>query len=364
MIQLLVFREHLQKFYQKYSLVLNMLFRFAAGYIAFYAADRVIGYSPLLNSTWVEVLAGCISMVFPVQMLLFLVSVFVVLQIAYVSSYLAVTTALIFAALYFMYIRFLPKHGFVILSMPVLYALDIPYVAPLIMGLISAPVSIMPVSFGTIVYYLISDTVYVVNTSTDNSINMYKLVIQQLLADTQMYVSICIFAVVIMAVYFIRNMKADYSFEIAILAGSFINLILFLGVNYLMDINVNVMKFLSGIALSCLLAWIIQFFRLPLNYSGAENLQFEDDEYYYYVRAVPKMNITAARKKVQRFNSHNGRDGNVIETIAEEEAENIPLEGDGGLKQDMDTTARHDFDFTVSLDKEDLEEIEKMKKKD
>ena len=185
MIQLLVFREHLQKFYQKYSLVLNMLFRFAAGYIAFYAADRVIGYSPLLNRTWVEVLAGCISMVFPVQMLLFLVSVFVVLQIAYVSSYLAVTTALIFAALYFMYIRFLPKHGFVILSMPVLYALDIPYVAPLVMGLISAPVSIMPVSFGTIIYYLISDTVYVINTSTDNSINMYKLVISR-------YTDVCV----------------------------------------------------------------------------------------------------------------------------------------------------------------------------
>ncbi|MFG6328254.1 MAG: hypothetical protein K1W06_02075, partial [Lachnospiraceae bacterium] len=246
----------------------------------------------------------------------------------------------------------------------VLYALDIPYVVPLVMGLVSAPVSVMPVSFGTVIYYLILDTVYVINTSTDNSVNMYKLVIQQLASDTQMYVSICIFAVVIIAVYFIRNMKADYSFEIAILTGSFLNLILFLGVNYLMDINVNVMQFLGGIAISCLFSWIIQFFRLPLNYSGAENLQFEDDEYYYYVRAVPKMNITAARKKVQRFNSHNGRDVNVMETISGEETADIPLEGDGGLKQDMDTTARHDFEFKVSLDKEDIEEIEKMEKKD
>lgn len=261
-----------------------------------------------------------------------------------------------------MYIRFLPKHGFVILSMPVLYALDIPYVAPLVMGLISAPVSIMPVSFGTIIYYLISDTVYVINTSTDNSINMYKLVIQQLSADTQMYVSICIFSVVIMAVYFIRNMKADYSFEIAILAGSFLNLILFLGVNYLMDINVNVMQFLSGIAISCFIAWLIQFFRLPLNYAGSENLQFEDDEYYYYVRAVPKMNITAARKRVKRFNSHNELDKDVLEKVVQED-EGEPA-SNGVLKQDMDVTARHDFEFTVSLDKEDLEEIEKMEKND
>ena len=78
MTQLLVFKEQVQKFYQNYALVLNTLFRFAIGFIVFYAVNRVIGYSPLLNQTWAEVLSGCISMVFPVQVLLFLASVFIV----------------------------------------------------------------------------------------------------------------------------------------------------------------------------------------------------------------------------------------------------------------------------------------------
>ena len=125
-----------------------------------------------------------------------------------------------------------------------------------------------------------------------------------------------------------------------------------------MDINVDIMQFLTGIALSCLAAWIIQFFRFPLNYSGAENLQFEDDEYYYYVRAVPKMNVTAASKKVKRFNSHNSRGGDVMETGGQEE----DIQAGSILKQDMDITARHDFEFTVSLDKDDLDEIEKIEK--
>ena len=362
MIQLLVFKEYLQKFYQKYALVLNMLFRFMAGFTTFYAANQVIGYSPLLNQIWAQVLSGCISMVFPVHVLLLLAAVFIILQIAYVSSYLAFTTALVFAVLYFMYIRFLPKHGFAILAMPVLYTLDIPYVMPVIMGLLSAPVSIIPVSLGIIVYYLILDTAYVIGTSTEDSINLYKLVLQQLSSDTQMYVSICIFAVVTIVVYFIRNMKADYAFEIAILTGSLLNLILFIGVNYLMDINTDVIPLLAGIAFSGLIAWLIQFFRLPLNYAGSENLQFEDDEYYYYVRAVPKMNITAARKRVKRFNSHNELDKDVLEKVVQED-EGEPA-SNGVLKQDMDVTARHDFEFTVSLDKEDLEEIEKMEKND
>ena len=43
--------------------------------------------------------------------------------------------------------------------------------------------------------------------------------------------------------------------------------------------------------------------RLALNYAGVENLQFEDDEYYYYVRAVPKMSVAAPKKRVKRFNT-------------------------------------------------------------
>lgn len=351
MTQLLVFKERLQKFYQKYAPVLNPVFRFLIGFITFYAANRVIGYSPLLNQTWTEVILSCISMVFPVQVLLFLVSAFIVLHIAYVSNYLAFSMALMLALIYFIYIRFLPRHGFVILAMPVLYALNIPYAMPVLLGLVATPVSVIPAGLGVLMYYLLSDTVYVISTSSEDTINLYKLVMQQLSLDTQMYVSVFIFAIVTIVVYFIRNRKADYAFETAIVTGSFLDLILFLVVYYLMDININVLHLLGGVAISCLLVWLIQFFRLPLNYAGAENLQFEDDEYYYYVRAVPKMNVTAASKRVKRFNAHH-HSGDITGT--EEET------GDAvSLQEDADMASGHDFEFTVSLDKEDLEEMEK-----
>lgn len=352
MTQLLVLREQLQKFYQRYTLILSPLFRFFIGFITFYAANRVVGYNPILNQTLSEVISGIISMLFPTQVLLFFVSVFIVLQIAYVSHYLAVTTAMMFAVLYFMYVKFVPKHGFVILAVPVLYSLNIPYAIPVLMGLIATPAAAVPIGMGVAVYYLLLDTVYVIGTSTEDTINLYKLVMQQLASDTQMYVSIFIFTIVIFIVYFIRERKADYAFEIAVVTGSFLNLILFLVVNYLMDININILHLLTGIAISCVLVWFIQFFRLPLNYTGAENLQFEDDEYYYYVKAVPKMSVSAARKKVKRFNTHHN-------TEEEENLGTTLVQEDEDLKENKGIMPGHDFDFTVSLDKEDLEEIEK-----
>ena len=39
---------------------------------------------------------------------------------------------------------------------------------------------------------------------------------------------------------------------------------------------------------------ILEFFLFHVDYKRTERLQFEDDEYYYYVKAVPK--ITGAKK--------------------------------------------------------------------
>jgi hypothetical protein len=34
---------------------------------------------------------------------------------------------------------------------------------------------------------------------------------------------------------------------------------------------------------------VVQFFKTVVDYSRVENTQFEDDDYYYYVKAVPKL---------------------------------------------------------------------------
>ena len=36
-----------------------------------------------------------------------------------------------------------------------------------------------------------------------------------------------------------------------------------------------------------------------------EYTQFEDDDYYYYVKAVPKIKIAAPKKDVKRINGEN-----------------------------------------------------------
>ena len=55
------------------------------------------------------------------------------------------------------------------------------------------------------------------------------------------------------------------------------------------------------------LAYILQFFVFSVDYSRTEHTQFEDDEYYYYVKAIPKINVTAPEMNVKRINAQRKR---------------------------------------------------------
>ena len=57
-----------------------------------------------------------------------------------------------------------------------------------------------------------------------------------------------------------------------------------------------------GILVSMVLAFVFEFFVFAVDYTRTEYLQFQDDDYYYYVKAVPKVAVTAPDVKVQRIN--------------------------------------------------------------
>ncbi|HBI61305.1 MAG TPA: hypothetical protein DDY31_08860 [Lachnospiraceae bacterium] len=303
MTQLLVFREHLQKFYQKYTSFLNLLFRFIIGFIAFSSVNQMIGYNTAFNRISVELLLAAGSMLMSGSVLLFFTAVFSIVHIFYVSKILALVIAVIFLIFYFGYVKFVPKHAYIIFAVPIAIPFHMVYGIPIVAGLIMTPAAVVPISFGVGIYYLLQAVKSVVSVSNDTSINLYQAVLQQFLSCREMYVMLVVFSLVTIIVYILRNREWDFSFEIAIVAGAVSNTILFLVINYLFNIDIKMFPFLAGTLGSAVVAWLVQFMRLALNYAGVENLQFEDEEYYYYVRAVPKMNVAAPSKRVKRINA-------------------------------------------------------------
>jgi uncharacterized membrane protein YraQ (UPF0718 family) len=63
---------------------------------------------------------------------------------------------------------------------------------------------------------------------------------------------------------------------------------------------------------------VIQFIFMNLDYARTENVQFEDDEYYYYVKAVPKAVVSGTNKQVKRFSGKDEKERLTKKRFAEE----------------------------------------------
>ena len=75
------------------------------------------------------------------------------------------------------------------------------------------------------------------------------------------------------------------------------------------DTKVSMVGIFVGTIFSLLIVKILEFFVFHLDYSRVEKVQFEDDEYYYYVKAVPKITVATPARTVKRINTPRKRSG-------------------------------------------------------
>jgi hypothetical protein len=77
-------------------------------------------------------------------------------------------------------------------------------------------------------------------------------------------------------------------------------MILFVGA-LMFDIDISLAGVIIGTVIAILLVTVLRFFVFNVDYSRTEKVQFEDDEYYYYVKAVPKVTVARPQKKVKKI---------------------------------------------------------------
>ncbi|NLL00730.1 MAG: hypothetical protein GX271_08740 [Clostridiales bacterium] len=306
MLQLLELRERIKNFYQRYDAYLLPVVKFIFAFIAFQAINKEIGYDERLKSLPIILGISLLSAFTPSAVMVLLAAVISVLHVYFISPILSVMIIVILMILYLLFARYTPKYGYVLLAVPILFLLKIPYIIPILLGLISTPVAMIPTSCGVIIYFLFqiikSAITMQVNISIEDIIQLYTHVIDSLTGNRQMIMTVVIFSLTIMVTYFIRKMSFDYAFEISILAGGLTGILGFLISYLILNQSKQILSMILGTIVSIALVYIIHFFKLTLDYSGVEYAQFEDDVYYYYVKAVPKVTVTVPQVNVKHIN--------------------------------------------------------------
>ena len=204
--------------------------------------------------------------------------------------------------MFILYFRFTPDKAIILLLTPIAFALKIPMLIPIVYGLIGSPLCAVPITFGTIACYMVT---YVKAYETTikgagdaEMLAQLSAFAQQLLNNKDMWITIIALMICLFVVYSLRKLSIDNAWKIAIVSwGAYICdsggdrqdcnacRCSVCNRNYRNDcfrvIDVGVRDFLI----------------FAVDYSRTERLQFEDDEYVYYVKAVPKVTVAAPEKR-------------------------------------------------------------------
>ncbi|MBD5486494.1 MAG: hypothetical protein HDR18_13415 [Lachnospiraceae bacterium] len=313
MTTLLVAKQILMTLYSRYEVYITPLLKFMTALISLLLINSRIGYMDTIDRMTVVLIVALMCSFMPMNFIVVMSALFVLLHLYSFSLECALVVGVGFFLMFLLYLRFSPKDTLVVLIMPICFLLKIPYVVPLAMGLIGTPASMVSVGCGVIAYYMVhyvAQNVSVIaamtgdETSTFNfSVAKFKFVVDGLLNNKEMAVTIMAFAFTVLLVYLIRRLSIDYAWTIAMAAGVVVNIMILLVGDLMFDTKVSLFGVIVGNIVAFLLAVVLQFFVFNVDYSRTEKVQFEDDEYYYYVKAVPKVVVSRAEKKVKQINS-------------------------------------------------------------
>ena len=309
MTTLLVAKQYLKLFYSKYEIYITPLMKFMMALISLLLINANLGYMNSINKVAVVLIAALMCSFMPTNFIVIMSALFTLLHMYSFSLECAAVVGGVFLLMFLLYFRFSPRDTAVVVLTPVCFLLKIPYVVPISMGLIGTPASAVSVACGVVSYYIINyvskNATVMSSAAAEETVAKFKIIIDGILGNKEMIVTIVAFAVTIVLVYMIRRMSIDYAWTIAMVAGAIVNIMVLLIGDLMFDINVSLLSVIVGTIFSFLLTIILQFFVFHVDYMRAEKVQFEDDEYYYYVKAVPKVTVTRPEKTVKHIAGQN-----------------------------------------------------------
>ena len=307
MSSLLEMRENLRNFYSRNEVYLLPLLKCVLAFAALMVLNVNLGYMTKINNPLILLVIALMCSFLPMNLLVIISAVFVVLHSYAVSMECAIVVGCVFLLMFFLYYRFLPKDTLVVLLLPLCYGLKIPFAVPIVVGLLCGPSSVVSVACGVVAYYVIhyvkANASMIMSLDADNTISKFRYVVDGLLADKAMVVVIISFCATTIIVYIIRRLSVDHAWTIAMFVGAVTNVVILLVGDLMYETGISVLTLILGTVVALLIAKVIEFFAFNVDYTRTEYVQFEDDEYYYYVKAIPKNTVARSKHTVKKITS-------------------------------------------------------------
>ena len=320
---ILTIRNRIESIYNSHSMIFGYILRLLFSFFVLLAIRDNIGYNTLLSQFWFIVAFSFVSAFVRLRFLTLVMAGYAVLQCASLSLGVGVTVLIIMAVIYLLYLRLDARFGFALLLMPILFILRVPVIIPLVLAVVGPLSSICVVIGGSISYYMlhhVSVNAAVITGYADASeFTIASVFINGFFTYKEFIYTTIIMILVFLAVYYIRKLNINHANDIAVAIGSGMYIILMLVTNMIFStITFQRLRYIVlGTLAALIISLIAENMMRPMDFERSESLEFEDEEYYYYVRAVPKAILDKETVHITRISSRKTAESALADELAE-----------------------------------------------
>ena len=320
---LLEFKEKLRAVYGKYGTYILPVLKFALAFCVFSSLNNSLGFTAKLNNIFVILILSLICAITPLNTIVIFGAVLIVGHCFSLGIEVAAIALILFLVIEILYLRFMQGDSLALVLTPFAYSLGIPCAVPVGFGLLRGPVSSLSVACGVIIQYfleLLKTKAPLLQAADEKAmLNNVKVILEGIVNNRQMLIAMLACITVVLVVNTIRKLSVDYSWHIAVATGSVTYAAIMILGGMVIDEQGNVIQLVLGVLGGALISLILEFFVYNVDYSRSESFQYEDDEYYYYVKAIPKISITKSKREVKKIQREN------VSPFPREEEENNEL---------------------------------------
>lgn len=311
MAALLMIKEKIKVIYADYHKIIVPVVKAIMAFLMLLAINDKIGYMARLDSFAVVVILAAVCAFMPRSFTVLIGFIVVVAHLFALSFEVALTAVAVFMVMMLLYLRFCSKDIMLLVLVPLSFYFGVPYLMPLAAGVLCGPMSALTLGCGVIIHYYIDyisvSALTIQGMAASANVEKIRLGVDGIIQNDAMFLALLSFVATTFVVHILRKQAIDHAWSVAIFTGAMTNVILnFIGI-LVFDNGPTVIGLLLGTAVAVPIAMLIALLFMGLDYSRTEKVQFEDEDYYYYVKAVPKMKIEAPAKTVKRINTQKYR---------------------------------------------------------
>ena len=322
---LLSIRQKIITIFKNYEKIIIPTFKFITIFACISILQNIIGYTGKLSSFAIVALISAVGTMVSAET--------IVLGSILLISFFMMSTDLVLGlivfgvlvVLYFGFMRFFPRESIYTIVTIIAFAFNIPSIVPIIAAIVSGYASIFAIILGIIIWFivpgikpLISDMPMDLSKLTEWAGSLQEANLESVLLNRQMLIVIVVFFIVFSVIYIIRKQSLEYAPYVAIVIGAVMNILGFgMAKLFFDDFALGLLSAIICSVIGAILGTIIQFLSVVLDYSRTENVQFEDEDNYYYVKVVPKISIVSKKSTVKHVYTNNEDSININDIFLE-----------------------------------------------